>query len=163
MNLMKSPGTNQRASQFGLNQDDFLSSPFAVLYFCFSRRNSYPKLYKSTMRVFSTPDSSASCERVFSTMKKLFIQDRSTPSLDHISKIILSRSLRHYWREKTKHLSSLACLNAACLDILTLMRTGLVTNQNASESNQILRFDISIHRHGLYNIYEVQIISLALL
>ncbi len=82
--------------QLGLIQESFLSEPFSVVQFWYSRKSMYPTLFKVALRIFATPASSSSSERVFSTLKKLVSPDRSTISAKHISEIITGRSLRFY-------------------------------------------------------------------
>ncbi len=83
-------------SQFGLDPETFLSNPFSVLHFWHSRKSMYPSIFKIAVRVFATPASSCSSERVFSIMKKLVTPDRATISTEHISQIIIGRSLSAY-------------------------------------------------------------------
>ena len=56
----------------------------------------YPVLFQVAMRVFATPASSCSSERVFSTLKKLVNSVRSTMSTENIAQIIVGRSLRKF-------------------------------------------------------------------
>ena len=83
--------------QFGLNHDAFMENPTSIFHFWYARRSTYPKLYKTAMRVFATPASSAGSERVFSVVKKLVTPDRSSLSCKHISQIIVGRSLQDYF------------------------------------------------------------------
>jgi len=79
--------------QMRVNQDEFLEKPFSVVSFWYKRRSDFPKLYKIALRVFATPASSCSSERVFSTLKKIVTTERSMLKPENISDIIVGRSL----------------------------------------------------------------------
>jgi len=82
--------------QLGVNSDELLDDPFGVVKFWYQKRNTFPKLYKIAMRVFATPASSCASERVFSILKKIVTPDRSLLTPEHLSEIIVSRSLLSY-------------------------------------------------------------------
>ena len=88
--------TSTELTQFGLDQESFLTNSYSVLHFWHSRKSMYPTIFKIAVRVFATPASSCSSERVFSTLKKLVSPDRATISTEHISQIITGRSLSAY-------------------------------------------------------------------
>ncbi len=80
----------------GLNKEEFLSSPFSVVSFWYSRRRSFPQLYKIAMRIYATPSSSSTKERVFSAVKKVITPERSCLTPEVLSQIIVARSLLAY-------------------------------------------------------------------
>jgi len=82
--------------QMGIEQGKFMEDPFAIVQFWYHRRKTFPQLYKIAMRVFATPASSCASERVFSILKKIVTPERSLLSQEHLSDIIVSRSLMNY-------------------------------------------------------------------
>ena len=82
--------------QFGLDKEMFLLDPLAVLRFWYSRKSTYPKLFKLAMRAYCTTASTTSSERVFSVINKIITPDRSLLSCEHVAKIIVARSLLQY-------------------------------------------------------------------
>ena len=82
--------------QMGIEQIKFLENPFAVVQFWYNRRHAFPRLYKIAMRVYSTPASSSSSERVFSIVKKIVTPERSLLTPETICRIVVTRSLMQY-------------------------------------------------------------------
>ncbi len=81
-------------AQLGLIQESFLSDPFSVVQFWYSRKSMYSTLFNVALRVFATPASSCSSERVFLTLKKLLSPDRVAMSAKQIPKSITAGSFR---------------------------------------------------------------------
>ena len=53
----------------------------------------FPKLHKVAMMIFVTPGSSCSSERLFSVSKEVVSTERSSLSVERVSKTIVFRSL----------------------------------------------------------------------
>ena len=69
---------------------------FAVIEFWYSRKNQYPHIFNVAARIYATPVSSASSERVFSTLKHVVDDKRARMSSNLIDDIIAIRSLHNY-------------------------------------------------------------------
>jgi len=84
--------TSMQLMGLNLNPDD----PFSAVKYWYANRAKYPHLYAIALRVYATPPSSSSSERVFSTLKNIVTSQRSKLSSQNISDLIVSRSLRLY-------------------------------------------------------------------
>ena len=77
----------------GQEPASFVEDGFTVARFWYEKRNKFPILHQVALRVLATPVSSASSERVFSSLKKLVTSDRSRLSAKNIEDILVARSL----------------------------------------------------------------------
>jgi len=82
--------------QLGLNIDSQIDDPFFVVKFWYNKKRTYPRLYKVAMRIYATPASSSTSERVFSTLNNIVTSQRSQLSAKHLSELIVARSLHLY-------------------------------------------------------------------
>jgi len=87
---------NTGLRDMGLDRIKFSNDPFAVVKFWYARKGTYPNLYKVAMRVYATPASSSSSERVFSRLKNIVTAQRSHLSAQHLSDLIVGHSLHSY-------------------------------------------------------------------
>jgi len=87
---------NRPISEMGLNRIQFSNDAFAGVKFWYARKGTYPHLYKVAMRVYATPASSSSSERVFSRLKNIVTAQRSHLSAEHLSDLIVGHSLHLY-------------------------------------------------------------------
>jgi len=78
----------------GFNEDP--DDPFAAVKFWYGKKSKYPILFKIATRVYATPASSSTSERVFSTLKNIVTSQRTRISADHLSELIVARSLHLY-------------------------------------------------------------------
>lgn len=66
---------------------------FAVVLFLHHQKSSYPKLFALCRRVYATPVSSCSSERVFSTVNRIVSKDGASLSPKTLEKIVVLRSM----------------------------------------------------------------------
>ncbi len=82
-------------AKFGVEGQSFEIDKCAAIKFWYERRNQFPCLYKTSVRVFSTPMSSSKSES-FSVQKTVVPSCRATLPSTIIENIIVIRSLRGY-------------------------------------------------------------------
>ena len=71
----------------------FIEDDFAVVRFWYDRKKEFPHLFAISVRLYATPVSSASSERVFSALKLLVDEKRSNLRSSLIDDMIVIRSL----------------------------------------------------------------------
>ncbi len=74
-------------------REEFLFDDYAVMKSWYGRRKQFSNFVCSSCRVFTTPVSSASSERVFSTLKLIVDEKRSRVNFPLIDDMIVVRSL----------------------------------------------------------------------
>jgi len=70
--------------------------PYAAVKFWYGKKTKYTILFKIAMRIYATPASSSTSERVFSTLKNIVTSQRTHTSPQHLSELIVARSLYLY-------------------------------------------------------------------
>ena len=81
-----------KLSQVRHDPETFLLNPFPVLYFWHSCKWMCPSIFNIAVRVFATPASSCSSERIFQITKKIVPPDHVTILTEDISQIITGNS-----------------------------------------------------------------------
>lgn len=77
----------------GYNVNDFSNDPFASIRFWHKHKASFPGLFAVARRVFATPVTSCSSERVFSAVNRIVSRDRASMNPTTLEDIIVIRSL----------------------------------------------------------------------
>lgn len=76
-------------------EENYMMDDFFPIRFWKERQNTFPYLYRLACRVFATPVSSCTSERVFSTVKNIVTTDRSRLTSEALEDIVVLRSFHN--------------------------------------------------------------------